>query len=183
MVIYVNLWSLAWMARRASGLQKILHHLQDSSLYLVAMENAASHNNKVIGFHREPAAFRAGPGKPCVAFLGFWKNDSFLALWYLISKAFFSLLLTSQLQLRCRLLSRLNQSPGNTLKPVPGFTSEIQYTESDYQKVLLTSMHSNPISKPHRGLLLLLFVDSHNSSGNSKTLALRTQAGNCNRQS
>lgn len=41
------------------------------SLYLVAMGDAASHNNKVTGFHRVPAAFRAGPGRPCMAFLGF----------------------------------------------------------------------------------------------------------------
>ncbi len=111
-----------------------VQHLLDLSLYLVFMGNVASHDNKITGFYRVPAAFRAGPGKPCVAFLGSWKNDSFLALWYLISKAFFSPLLTRPLQLHCSLLSQPNQSPGNTLKLVPGFTSEIQYTESNYQR-------------------------------------------------
>lgn len=55
----------------------------------------------------------AGPGRPCMAllFLAFGKkNVSLLALWCFISKTFFSLLLllllTSQLLLRCRVLSR-----------------------------------------------------------------------------
>lgn len=72
----------------------------------------------------------------------------------------------------------LSQSPGNTLKLVPGFTSEIQYSESNYQKVPLTSMHSNPVSKHYEAWLLFLCVDSHSSWGNlSKRSALR--AMNC----
>lgn len=119
------------------------------------------------------AAFRPGGGKPCVVFLSYWKNDSFLALWYLISKAFSILFLTSQLPLCCRLLSQLNQSPGNTLKPSAWFHTGDSIHWVRLPKVLLTSMHSNLISKHHSGLLLFLFSDSHKSSGNSQTSAFR----------
>lgn len=154
----MGLFSLDSQEGRTFGFQKILDNLRDLTLYLVAMGNVASRNNKVTGFHRfssVPATFRAGPGNPCVAFLGFWKNDSFLALWCLISKAFFSFLLTSLLPLHCRLLSRLNQSPGNTLKLVPGFTSEIQYAESNYQKFSQLACIATPFQNTTVGCLYL----------------------------
>lgn len=132
---------------------------------------------KKTGFHWV-IAFRTGCGKSCVVLWGYWKNDSFLALWYLISKAFFSLLLTSQLPLRCHLLSRLNQSPGNTVKPSAWFHTGDSIHWVRLPKVLLTSMLSNLFLKHHSGLLLLLFCDSHkSSSGNSRTSALRGKTG------
>lgn len=120
-----------------------------------------------------PAAFIAGSGRPGVAFLGFWENDSSLALWYFISKAFLSLLLASQLPLCRCLLSQLNQSPGNTVKTSAWFHLRDLIHRVRLPQVLLTSMHSNPFSNHHSGLLSFLFVDSLYSAGNSKTIALR----------
>lgn len=68
------------------------------------------------------------------------------------------LLLISQLPLCCRLLSQLNQSPGNTLKPSARFHLGYSVHRVRLPSDLLTSVHSNLILQRHSRLLLFALI-------------------------
>lgn len=120
-------------------------------------ENEASRNNKVTGFQWVPAAFRAGPGKPSTAFLGFWKKWLFPGFVAFDIKSILQPS-ASPVSYRCAAAESVTWQHTKT-------SARFHLGDSIHRvrlpKVLLTGMHSNPVSKRHNGLLLYLFVDSH----------------------